>query len=277
MKKHVRLIGMQFLRTLQLSTMRTGKLFFRATLGVPFILSIFMGCKGSEEENGNEPEEKGVKNSETKEEKDRTEPKSDTLTSEELKQRFSEEVRERWNIRYPIYRAYHYLDEEGEHYFVMTERAYEPEDEPPGDHPSPFNDSIKGHKFRMGPEGLEKEWDLRDFKLKENEVSEEYSIWFWTKYCQFEDPDEDGRIEPIIVYGTSGLNYTSDGRIKILVYDEGEKHAIRHQNSTLDGGRNTRIEEKFSELPKGIRSQVLKLMDEMEEDDNAIFTDRPKG
>lgn len=245
------------------------KNFSETVLASLFILLI--GCQAGEQSSkGGNTEKKALKK-----EKSSLELKSDTLTDKELNKFFPQEVKERWGIHYPIYRTYRYLDEAGEHFFVMTESSYEPKDKPAGDHPSPFNDSIKGHKFRMEGDELKKEWDLRDFILEENTASKEYSIWFWTNYCSFKDADEDGRIEPIIVYGTSGRNYTSDGRIKILVYDEGEKYAIRHQNGTLDQQRHTRIEAKFSDLSEGIRTQVNKLMERMEADDNAIFTERP--
>lgn len=51
-----------------------------------------------------------------------------------------------------------------------------------------------------------------------NKDEMEASIWFWTNYSGFADLDKDGLIDPILIYGTSGMNNTDDGRVKILTY-----------------------------------------------------------
>lgn len=116
------------------------------------------------------------------------------------------------------------------------------------------------------------EWSVLDFILAQgNPNSEEFSIWFWTKYFQLADLDKDGYIEPILIYGTSGFNETGDGRIKILVYYRGAKRAIRHQNGMLDHTRNTQVDSMFYELPMIVQEQVKKLMVTLKKDGNAIF------
>ena len=85
------------------------------------------------------------------------------------------------------------------------------------------------------------------------------------------DFDKDGLIDPIIIYGTSGNNGTEDGRIKILIYYKGKKHAIRHQNGSLDFERNTQVDADFYNLPISIQKHVRKVMKKMTDNNHAIF------
>ena len=82
-----------------------------------------------------------------------------------------------------------------------------------------------------------------------------HSIWFWTKYCLFEDINKDRLIDPIFVYGTSGDNYTGDGRLKILIYYKDKKIAIRHLNGTIDFERKTKVDQSFYDLPVAIQER----------------------
>jgi hypothetical protein len=111
-------------------------------------------------------------------------------------------------------------------------------------------------------ERSEKVWEMNDHILKEQEES---SIWFWTKFCTVKDLDGDGQVDPVIVYGTDGLNGNSDGRVKVLVYYKGVKSAIRHQNSEMDGGRYSDIDASFYTLPEPVQQYVKKLLLELTE------------
>ncbi|TMU50690.1 hypothetical protein FGG15_17980 [Flagellimonas algicola] len=122
-------------------------------------------------------------------------------------------------------------------------------------------DSIKAFCYSFKDGSYRTQWSLKDFILPGgNEVSEEYSISFWTKYFELKDYNGDGVVDPIMVYGTFGVNGTNDGRIKLLVYHNGIKRAIRHQNGTLDNERNTQVDEMYYLLPTGIQNRVHKIM-----------------
>lgn len=100
-------------------------------------------------------------------------------------------------------------------------------------------------------------WTITDF-IDETEKS----IGFWTRYLSLTDIDNDGYIDPIIVYGTKSL-YGEDfeeGRVKILIYYLGKKIAIRHQNSTIDDGRHTQIDKTFFNLPTKIKKRVYDII-----------------
>jgi hypothetical protein len=178
---------------------------------------------------------------------------------------FPGSVKQKLGIRFPIFKAYQFQDRAGTHYLVLTENV-DLKGVPP------LVDTLQGFCFLMNKGEFIVEWTVLDFILANgNPNSEEFSIWFWTRYVQLTDTDKDGYIEPILVYGTSGVNETSDGRVKILVYHRGAKRAIRHQNGVLDPMRNTRVDSMFYELPPVVQEQVKKLMVTITKDENAIF------
>lgn len=192
-------------------------------------------------------------------------PDSRELSVNETDSLFSSSIKQKHGIRFPIFKAYEYHDKAGTHYLVLTENA-DLKSAPP------LVDSIQGFCLLMNKGDMVVEWTILDFILpKGNPNSEEFSIWFWTKYFQLKDLDKDGYIDPILVYGTSGSNETGDGRIKILVFYKGAKRAIRHQNGILDGERNTRVDSMFYLLPEVLQLHVKKQMEAMTKDDNAIF------
>ena len=188
------------------------------------------------------------------------------LNQQEIDAVFTDSLKTKLQIEYSIYRIYEYNDKAGKHFIVMTKNEFE------CDEKEKCFDSIKAfcYSYKNGVYNLQ--WNLKDFILpKGNEVSEEYSISFWTKYFELNDYNKDGFVDPIIVYGTLGMNGTSDGRIKILVYHNGIKSAIRHQNGTLDFERNTQVDKKYYQIPLGIQNRVQTIMENITENEHGIF------
>jgi hypothetical protein len=191
---------------------------------------------------------------------------SSQLTEQEIDSIFTDNLKTSLEIDFSIYRIYKYDDKGGTHFLIMTENEIE------CNNGQKCYDSIKAFCFSFKDDRFIQEWKLTDFILpKGSEVSEEYSINFWTKYFELSDFDNDGFIDPIIVYGTYGMNGTSDGRIKILVYHNGKKRAIRHQNGILDFERNTQVDELYYELPIGIKKRVSQIMVNIIENEHGIF------
>lgn len=187
---------------------------------------------------------------------------SKILTETEIQTIFTDATKKELGIRFPIFRAYEYNDKLGKHYLVLTENKLDEKS---------TNDSIKAFNIKADSSKLSIQWTINDFRLKKNDVSEEKSIWFWSKYIELNDINGDKIIEPIITYGTSGINSTGDGRIKILIYYENKKSAIRHQNGELDFQRNTKVDKEFYEIPQQIQRRVKEIMKAMTLDNNAIF------
>ncbi len=182
--------------------------------------------------------------------------------AEEL-QIFNDSVKNKFGIEFNIFRVYTYADTEGKFYIALTEKtdSITKEDDS-------LHSKIRAIKFISGRNGLEKQWEINDFILEENH---EFSIWFWTKYCQFNDIDSDGIIDPVLVYGSIGLNDFSDGRIKILLFYKGQKVAIRHQNSDMDFGRSTEIDSLFYTLDASIQKQIIAIIQQLIDNHLAIF------
>ena len=187
---------------------------------------------------------------------------SKILTEPEVQTVFTNAIKKELGIRFPIFKAYEYNDKLGKHYLVLTENTFDDKS---------TNDTIKAFNIKADSSKLTIQWVINDFRLKKNEISEEKSIWFWSKYIELNDINGDKIIEPIIVYGTSGINSTGDGRIKILIYYENKKSAIRHQNGELDFQRNTKVDKEFYEIHPQIQIRVKEIMKAMTLDNNAIF------
>lgn len=192
--------------------------------------------------------------------------KSIQLSDDEEKGIFTDDVKEKFEIDYPIFRAYKYNDKKGDHIILFTEKIGQP------NKTMPLNKAIKAFIFDYDNGSLSLDKTISDVKSdKANTASVEKSIWFWTKYLNLSDLDQDGLADPIVVYGTAGINKYDDGRIKILVYYKGDKIGIHHQNSTLDFERNTKVDASFYSLPAAIQSKVKSLMNTMISKEHAIF------
>ena len=189
------------------------------------------------------------------------------LSKEASTKLFTDSLNSQLGITYPILRVYKCKDKSGQFFIVLTES---------NDTIVSKNDTlhykVKALNFLQTKSGLVKKWEMNDFISKQTSNDEiENSIWFWTKYSEFTDLDNDGFIDPLLVYGTSGINQTSDGRIKILIYYKGQKFGIRHQNGVLDFERNTRVDKGFYTLPVQIQDRIKLIMKKITDDGNGIF------
>lgn len=184
------------------------------------------------------------------------------LTKPEVDQLFPESVQQQLDLRFPIRVVYHYTDQTGTYYIPLCEKI----DQIKGKDTAHAKIRAVNVKYEHGQ--FVKQWELND--LLDKEMQEE-SIWFFTKYAAVKDLDGDGVMEPVIVYGSSGMNGVGDGRMKILVYYKGKKVAIRHQNSEMDEGRHTDADKEFYGLPEKVQVFVRGVMKRIAEDDNSLF------
>jgi hypothetical protein len=189
---------------------------------------------------------------------------ADELSAEMIQSIFPDSLREELKILYPIKLGYQFTDRSGQFIYLLTEEK------------STLDTASSSHNQKIKAIALKtKDGKLyRLFEIRDNIISsgkEEDAIWFWTKYITFRDSDEDGLIDPIIVYGSSALNGTDDGRINIIVCHKGLKIAIRHQNGMLDFERETRVDKTFYSLPVKIQEAVKEIIGLIIKDGNAIF------
>jgi hypothetical protein len=189
------------------------------------------------------------------------------LPSNEIRTIFSDSIKKAFKIGYPIYRAYKYADSSGQYYCVLTESndSFTVTDE---HKPDTAHYSIRAVDLKMDHGKMSEVWEINDFILKNGN---EISIWFWSKYCAFQDFDKDGLIEPIIVYGTHSMDAIIGNRVKFIIYYKGRKIAIRHQDSDLDEGRHTEVDKAFHNLPQKLRDAVKEKMVVMHKSGLSIF------
>lgn len=179
---------------------------------------------------------------------------------------FTDNIVKQFNLQYPIRRVYSYHDQSGDYYLALSESI----DDITKDDTSHYK--IKAVNLKKDGQGFIKTWELNDFtNSHDRESGQESSIWFWTKFCEIKDLDGDGNVEPLLVYGSSGINGYDDGRIKIILNYKGQKIAVRHQNSTLDEGRHIQIDAAFYTLPQSIQQHIRKLMQTLDEKGFALY------
>lgn len=180
---------------------------------------------------------------------------------------FSDDIVKQFKLQHPIRRVYSYHDQSGDYYLALCESI----DEITKD--DTLHQKIKAVNLKKTENGFVKTWELNDF-INSNDLNNgEESIWFWTKFCEVKDLDGDGIADPLLVYGSSGMNGYDDGRIKIILNYKGQKIAVRHQNSTMDEGRNIQIDAAFYALPSSIQQHVRALMKTLAEKDFALYPD----
>ena len=190
---------------------------------------------------------------------------SELLTQKQIETIFTDTIKKEFKINYPIFRVYKYTDKSGNFLCVLTES-----NDSIANKKDTFNRSIRAINLKIDKNNFVKVWELNANTVK-NERHEN-SIWFWTSYFDFKDFDNDGLVEPIIVYGTSAMNGFDDGRIKFITFYKGQKIAIRHQNGVLDDERQTQIDKAFYSLPQKLKDNIKSKMILMEKQRKAIFT-----
>lgn len=172
-------------------------------------------------------------------------------------------VKSQFNISYPVRRVYECTDQSGKFLVIVTETI---------DSITAKKDTlhykIKTLNLGYAPTGLVKNWEISDFRIVNTEVSES-SVWFWTKFFKLEDLDHDGLIDPVVVYGSAEDNDAE--RTKYIVVYKGKKIAVRHQNSSMDEGRNIQVDKAFYGLPVQVQQSVKTIMKQIEDKDFTIF------
>jgi hypothetical protein len=195
---------------------------------------------------------------------------SELLNRAQVASIINDSVKAQFKISYPIFRVYKYVDVSGQYYCVLTESIDSIAKNDDGSDDT-LHHSIRAIDLKLENSRFSKVWELNDFIEKHD--SHESSIWFWTKFSEFRDVDNDGLVEPIIIYGTRDDDDIEGGRVKIMIYYKGQKIAIRHHDSDLDEGRSTDVDKAFYSLPQKLKEEVNVKIRLMKKADLTIFYD----
>ncbi len=227
------------------------------------LISLFLSCNVSSKDS-----QKINKNYNSKQKKDEILQDSiingSELTKEEIAKIFTPNTIKKIDVKFEIYKVYIYQDVLGKHYLIFTENVKEGyiADENKVVNKIKAIDVLSNDNFKI----------ISTINDHINEY--EKSLWFWTRYLSLEDFDQDGYIDPIVIYGSEsiyGSEKFDEGRIMILIYYKGKKIGIRHQNSEYDDGRHTQIDKAYYFLPKKIKQQVFNKIKLLEERGHALF------
>lgn len=151
---------------------------------------------------------------------------------------------------FPIYQAFEYKDKGGVYGLVLTENQNVISKDT-------LNTKIQAICVMNDHGGFLEKWKINDFL--EDYEPKETSIWFWTKYCSTKDLDNDGYIDPIIVYG-SKTEYGEIRRVKIITVYKNQKYVIRAVECDLDYCRSFKKDSNWNKLPQKIKTYVDQLV-----------------
>lgn len=181
------------------------------------------------------------------------------LTDKQVQTLFPQETLKEIGVTFPIRKVYAFQDKLGKQYLIISENNSNPDKAT----------SIKAFnvllKEETPPQIL---WTITD-AIDDTEKA----MWFYTRYISLTDLNNDGYIDPIILYGTEsqyGEPY-EENRLKFIIYYLGKKTAIRHQNSSLDDGRHTQIDRSYYKLPLALKKKIRSIVATLEEREHALF------
>ena len=181
------------------------------------------------------------------------------LTDKQVQTLFPHETLKEIGVTFPIRKVYAFQDKLGKQYLIISENNSNPDKAT----------SIKAFnvllKEETPPQVL---WTITD-AIDDTEQA----MWFYTHYISLTDLNNDGYIDPIVLYGTEsqyGEPY-EENRVKFIIYYLGKKTAIRHQNSSLDDGRHTQIDRSYYKLPLALKKKIRSIVATLEERGHALF------
>ncbi|PUZ26312.1 hypothetical protein DCC81_19005 [Chitinophaga parva] len=188
------------------------------------------------------------------------------LSKGEVNTLFPETVKARLGIKFPVFKAFAFQDRHGSNYVLLTES----QDSIVHDGPNAdtLHRAIKAVCVVANGDGYTKNWEINDFIDK---TAGEISIWFWSKSCAFTDLDGDGLADVFIAYSTKGEEDGNGGRLKLILVYKGQKIAIRHQDSDLDEGRQTRVDATFYALPATVQQQGIAILKRIVQNEEAYL------
>ena len=181
------------------------------------------------------------------------------LTDKQVQVLFPHETLKEIGVTFPIRKVYAFQDKLGKQYLIISENNSNPNKAT----------SIKAFnvllKEKTPPQVL---WIIIDAIDDTEKV-----IWFYTRYISLTDLNNDGYIDPIVLYGTESQygELYEENRLKFIIYYLGKKTAIRHQNSSLDDGRHTQIDRSYYKLPLALKKKIRSIVATLEEREHALF------
>ena len=181
------------------------------------------------------------------------------LTDKQVQTLFPHETLKEIGVTFPIRKVYAFQDKLGKQYLIISENNSNPDKAT----------SIKAFNVLL-KEGTPPQvlWTITDAI----DVTEQ-AMWFYTRYISLTDLNNDGYIDPIVLYGSEsqyGEPY-EENRLKFILYYLGKKTAIRHQNSSLDDGRHTQIDRSYYKLPLALKKKIRSIVATLEERGHALF------
>lgn len=188
-------------------------------------------------------------------------------SAQEFKILKSDEVEEITNagvdLLLPVFKGFEYRDRGGMWDMMLLEDGYAQGRD------TATNSTIEGVLLLLDHGGYLKKMAFTDVIQ-----DDERDIRFWTSYCSFIDLDNDGHVDPIIVYASYRGDSRAEeeaARINIFILHKGRKAGIYAKECALDSCRSIRFDKNYTSLPHAIRQHLSKLMQVMREEKNVLL------
>jgi hypothetical protein len=166
----------------------------------------------------------------------------------------------------PVFKHYYYSDQSGNYVLYLTEKQDVRQDIKQGE--EKLASAVEAHLLK-----IEADKSLNSIaSIRDKANADEAGMEFWSKLTEISDIDNDGNIEPILVYRFYNKDETKidrdafSGRIKIIMLYKGSKVVIRAITGNLDGERQTTATENFFTLPPSVQKHLVKKMTGMYRD-----------
>lgn len=186
------------------------------------------------------------------------------LSKKEMKTLFNNRRQIQLGISNEVYQAYTYKNDQEDYYLLLTDHRKSINEE---------KDTLYDQVYALNVKNNKNTFKKRSTLKGETDGDWETSIGFWNQYSQLSDLDNDGLVDPLIVYGTTGQNGYKDGRVRITAYHKKKRTTIKHQNSEISDGRITKISTKFYNFPIEIQEAVKEKMRLMTKNGHAVFAE----
>lgn len=155
-----------------------------------------------------------------------------------------------------------WVDDLGEHCVIVCEtgkinkkEAYDMES---------YDAELYAYKFSKKDGKTVQDWKIQDFV---RDCAFDITAYFAKNTLQVTDLDDDGKAEVWVMYKLTCRSDVSPCDMKIIMYEDQTKHAMRGQNK-VPAGNNTffggeyKFDEAFNTAPKKFRDFALKLWNE---------------
>ncbi len=154
-----------------------------------------------------------------------------------------------------------WIDDSGEHCVIICETGIYKSNDRTDEEMEGNSSDLYAYKFSKKDGKILQDWKIQDFV---RDCPFDITATFVDKTLQVTDLDNNGKAEVWVMYKVTCRSDVSPCDMKIIMYEDQTKHAMRGQNKVPAGdttffGGEYKFDEAFNAAPKKFREFALKL------------------